>query len=214
MEQKASEKGLKSCNNCGTPDIFFALSGKCVECQSPIERNSKQKTFQFALEVFTEFAEKFDDFDNSDRKRNSINILKNIISKCKIENRLPQFKELFHIQALVNNVTIGGEKIGGAITVTEGKPSVQLLQENNKVRMDSVQSLAAIVMAIQYIQEFRVESENFTLTSDVPREKSNIPSPESNSGCIVLLLALISSLMSFAFIVSYIYIYFKNIHIT
>lgn len=206
MEQKASEKGLKNCTNCGTPDIFFALSGKCVECQSPIERNSKQKTFQFALEVFTEFAEKYDEFEDSDRKRGSINILKNIISKCKTENRLPLFKEIHLIQTLVNNITIGGEKIGGAITVTEGKPSIQLLQENNKVRMDSVQSLAAVVMAIQYIQQVEVEPENSSLTSNMSKKESNhskIPSFKSNSGCVFLLLAFFTSFMSFAFILSY-----------
>ena len=51
MRQKAIEKGMKTCPSFGKEDIFFALNGKCLECDKPIQRNNAEKTLQFSIEI-------------------------------------------------------------------------------------------------------------------------------------------------------------------
>jgi hypothetical protein len=172
-----------------------------MECNQPIDKHSKPKTFQLALEVFTEFIDKFDDLTPRETKQPALDFFNGIISTCKNENKLPTNDSIIRLQAFINNVgRIGGEKIGGAITIQNGEPSLQLLKDYQAPSdpMDRIKSLGAVVVAIQFIQGLSVANEFVldprttpkasTTTSATTKKKAS----KAGSGCMIL-LAVIST---------------------
>lgn len=204
MKQKVIEKGLKQCPHCGEPDIFYALNGTCLECNKPIPRNSTLKTFQFAVEILTEFIDKYDDFTPRETKQPALDYFNAIIYTCR--NNIPSNESLLKLKTFVNNVgSLGGNEIGGSVTIQNGEPSLQLLK-NYKTAGDPmarVKSLSAVILAIQFIQSFSLTSviadgiqpnrANTTRTT----EKSN----QSNSGCMFLMATLLTAFISLTILI-------------
>jgi len=201
MRQKAIEKGIKSCPNCGVEDIFFALNGICLECNSPIQINNKEKSLQYSIEVFTEFFEKFDEIYTIEQKKIPIQFLKGLIytlsTKINLEN-----DKIIKLQSIVKNIgRIGGNAIGGAITMENGKPSLQLLKDFSSIDEDPmsiVKSLSAVVLAIQYISEYKVKNE-FVLETASPKTTTNVTKravnqTSNNKGCFGLIILILTSL--------------------
>lgn len=198
MKQKATEKGLKNCPHCGVPDIFYAVNGTCLECHQPIDRRSKPKTFLFVLEVFTEFIDKFDNLTPRETKQPALDHFNGLIATCKNEIKLPPNESIIRLQAFLNNMgTIGGDKIGGAVTVENGAPSIQLLKNHQAPGnpMDRVKSLAAIVIAIEFIQELSVANEFVLDPKTTPKTTSKKQASKTGLGCMILL-----AVMSTAFV--------------
>lgn len=201
MKQKATEKGLKNCPHCGVPDIFYALNGTCMECNKPIDRHSKPKTFQFALELFNEFIEKFDNLTPRETKQPAIDYFIGLIATCKNENKLPSNESIIRLQSFINNMgSIGGDKIGGSITVQNGQPSLQLLKnyQPSGDPMARIKSLGAVVAAIQYIQglsvtnEFVLDPKTTPKAASITALSSKKPTSKTGSGCVIS-LAIIST---------------------
>ena len=162
MRQKAIEKGIKTCPNCGEEDIFFALNGMCLGCNNPIQRNSKEKSLQFSVELFTEFFEKFDEIFTAEQKKIPIQFLKGLIYTLSSKNSLENDK-IIKLQSIVKNIgRFGGNAIGGAIKVEGGKPELLMLKDYGGTEddpMSRVKSLSAVILAIQYILEYKVKNE-------------------------------------------------------
>lgn len=204
MKQKAIEKGIKRCPNCGEEDIFYALNGKCLECDNPIQRNAKEKSLQFSIEVFTEFFEKFDEILTAEQKKIPLQFLKGLIYTLSTKNNLENEK-IIKLQMIVKNIgQIGGDAIGGAIKVEDGKPSLQLLKDYGGTvgdPMSRIKSLSAVILSFQYILEYKVKNE-FILETALPKaniqiSKPTIKSSSKNKGCLgsLILLLTIASLV-------------------
>lgn len=201
MRQKAMEKGIKTCPNCGAEDIFFAINGTCLECNNPIPRNPNEKTLQFSIEIFTEFFEKFDELFTPEQKKVPIQFLKGLIYSLAKNNSLENEK-IIQLQSIVKNIgRIGGNAIGGAITMDNGKPGLQMLKDfagTSGDPMSRVKSLSAVILAIQYILEYKVKNE-FVLENVMPKSTTTsrqTSKPTSNNkgclGSVVLMLTVIS----------------------
>ena len=138
------------------------MNGTCLECNNPIPRNSKEKTLQFSIEIFTEFFEKFDELFTPEQKKVPIQFLKGLIYSLSKKNSLENEK-IIQLQSIVKNIgRIGGNAIGGAITMDNGKPGLQMLKDFGGTSgdpMSRVKSLSAVILAIQYILEFKVKNE-------------------------------------------------------
>lgn len=206
IRQKAMEKGIKTCPYCGVQDIFFAINGTCLECNNPIPRNSKEKTLQFSTEIFTEFFEKFDELFTPEQKKIPIQFLKGLIYTLSKTNTLENEK-IIQLQSIVKNIgRIGGNAIGGAITMENGKPGLQMLKDFAGASgdpMSRVKSLGAVILAIQYILEFKVRNE-FVLETVMPKttttSKQTTPPTSNNKGClgsVVLMLTVASFITGF-----------------
>lgn len=196
MKQKATEKGIKTCPNCSKEDIFFALNGMCLECKNPIPRNGKEKSLQFSIEIFTEFFEKYDEIFTSEQKKIHLQFLKELIYSLSTKNSLENEK-IIKLQSIVKNIRqIGGNTIGGSITIEGGKPGIKLLKDWGGTvgdPMSRVKSLSAVILAIQYILEYKVKNEFIleTATSKpvTPKTKTN-----SNKGCLGSVILIVPSL--------------------
>jgi hypothetical protein len=202
MRQKAIEKGIKACPSCGTEDIFFALNGMCLECNKPIQRNSKEKTLQFSIEVFVEFFEKYDEVFSAEQKKNPIQFLKGLINTLIIKGALENEK-IITLQSIVKNIgQIGGNNFGGAIVVESGKPSLQLLKDFSVQAADPmsrIKSLSAVILSIQYILDYKVKNEFVIETAKASSTTRNFATEQkpnsANKGClgsIILILIFIS----------------------
>lgn len=204
MKQKATEKGLKQCPNCGKPDIFYALNGTCMECNKSIPRNNSIKTFQFAVEILTEFIDKYDDLTSREIKQPALDYFNAIIYSC--NNNTPSNESLLKLKTFINNVgALGGNDIGGSVTIQNGEPSLQLLEnyQTSGDPMARVKSLSAVILAIQFIQ-------SFSLTSGQTNEKTpnreyatrtTKKSSQSNSGCMLLMFTLLTAFVSLTILI-------------
>ena len=204
MKQKATEKGLKQCPHCGKPDIFFALNGTCLECNNSIPRNDSLKTFQFAVEILTEFIDKYDDLTSREIKQPALDDFNAIVYTC--NNNTPSNESLIKLKTFVNNVgAIGGNDIGGSVTIQKGEPSLQLLEnyQTSGDPMARVKSLSAVILAIQFIQSFSLDSEPTNLKTP-NREfttRTTKKSASSSSGCMFLMAALLTAFVSLTILI-------------
>lgn len=211
MRQKATEKGIKTCPNCGEEDIFFALNGMCLECNNSIPRNGKEKSLQFAIEVFTEFFEKYDEIFSPEQKKIPLQFLKGLIYSLSTKNSLENDK-IIKLQSIVKNIgRIGGNAIGGAVTMEGGKPGLQMLKDWSGTvgdPMSRVKSLSAVILAIQYILDYKVKNE-FVLETATPKPASsttrtNTNQPANNKGClgsVILIMTTLSFIVGLLIIV-------------
>lgn len=211
MRQKATEKGIKICPSCGEEDIFFALNGMCLECNNPIERNGKEKSLQFSIEVLTEFFEKYDEIFTPEQKKIPLQFLKGLIYTLSTKNSLENEK-IIKLQSIVKNIgRIGGNAIGGTITMAAGKPGLQMLKDWSGTAgdpMSRVKSLSAVIFAIQYILGYKVKNE-FVLETATPKAATSTTttytkSPANNTGClgsVILILTTLSFIVELIIIV-------------
>lgn len=207
LRQKATEKGIKTCPNCGEEDIFYALNGKCLECNNPIERNGKEKSLQFSIEVFTEFFEKYDEIFTPEQKKIPLQFLKGLIYSLSTKNSLENEK-IIKLQSIVKNIgRIGGNTIGGAITMETGNPGLQLLEDWSGAvgdPMSRVKSLGAVILAIQYILEYNVKNEFILETVTTKPATTKIDTNQTtNKGCLGSVILILTTL---AFIIGLILI--------
>jgi hypothetical protein len=201
MRQKATEKGIKTCQNCGEQDIFFALNGTCLECNNPIPRNGKEKSLQFSIEIFTEFFEKYDEIFTPEQKKIPLQFLKGLIYSLSKKNILENEK-IIKLQSIVKNIgKIGGNAIGGAISMENGKPGLEMLEDFSGTvgdPMSRVKSLSAVILAIQYILDYKVKNE-FVLETAIPKPatsatRTNTSQPANNKGCLSSFVLLLTTL--------------------
>jgi len=159
LRQKAMEKGIKTCPNCGYEDIFFALNGMCLECNTPIEKNNREKTLQFAIEVLREFLDGYDEMFSIEQKKRSIQFLEELVHTLTHKNNLENEK-IVVLQSIVKSIgQIGGKGIGGGIKIESGKP-VLLLLKNYRIDdadpMARIKSLSGVILSLQFILEYPV----------------------------------------------------------
>jgi len=193
MQQKAEEKGITTCPNCGTPDIFYSFFGKCSECDTPFEEKPKIKKLQFSIEVLTEFTEKYDEFMPADIKKIFVQIGKAIIHKIKTTNTVDNSK-LIQFQYQCNHIPqLGSNSFGGAIDGT--KMGIQMV-ESAPNAMEVGKSLASVLFAIQYIRAYKVPNEFILETSPsqskpVQKEiRQPVPKSSKSGGCLGVFLTL------------------------
>lgn len=192
MEQKAREKGITTCPNCGTPDTWFSLAGKCTECSTPLSKKPKSQRLQFAIEVFTEFAQQYDDMIPSEPKKMFLQLGKAIAYKIQTINIVDNSK-LIKFQHLCGLIPLlGSNSFGGAIDAKN--MSIQLL-ETARDPMTVGKSLGAALLCLQFIKGYQVDNEfilETTPTKPVQRQTNQpVSTPtKKNSGCLGMLLTL------------------------
>jgi hypothetical protein len=162
MRQKAIEKGIRICPYCGKEDISYGLNGTCFECNNPIERNPKEKSLLFALEVYTEFLEKYDEYLNAEDKNLLLKSLKGLIYSWSKKNIIAN-EDIIRIQTVVKDVKrIGGNQLGAAFYMDGEEPKVQLVQNYHGMAgdpMTRVKSLGGVILSIQFILNYKVSNE-------------------------------------------------------
>jgi hypothetical protein len=189
MKEKAIEKGITTCHNCATPDIFYSLMGKCSNCSTVFEEKPRIKKLQFTIEVLVEFTEKYDDFMPADVKRIFIQLGKDIVYKIKTENIVDNSK-LIQFQYQCNHIPqLGGNTFGGAIDGTN--MGIQMV-ESAKNPMTIGQSLTAVIYSIMFIRKYKVPNE---IKLEI---KQPVSQNSKNGGCLGILITLIF-LTGFAF---------------
>jgi len=151
MKQKAEAKGITICPNCGTPDIFFSLMGKCSECGKILEDKLKAKKLEFSIEILVEFTEKYDEFMPSDIKTAFILIGKNLAHRIETTDIVDN-SMLMQFQYRCNHIPqLGGNTFGGAIDGI--KMGIQMV-DGIPNPMTVGKSLAAIILALQFIRAY------------------------------------------------------------
>jgi hypothetical protein len=201
LRQKAMEKGIKTCPNCDTEDIFYSLNGMCLECNGSLPPNDKIKSLQFATELFTEFFEKHDSMFTSEQKKIPVQFLKGLVHNLSNKGSLENEK-IIKLQSIIKNIgTIGSNEAGGAIKMENGKPSLQLLENHTRLSGDPferVKSFAAVILAMQYILDFKVKNE-FVLdtakshSSSTASSTSKTNSQSGKGGCLSMIVFLVST---------------------
>jgi len=129
----------------------------CLECNHPIQKNSRKKTLQFAIEVLKEFLEGYDEMFSKEQKKRPVQFLEALINTLISKNDLEN-KKIITLQAMVKNIgQIGGKGIGGGIKVEAGKPVLLLLEDYSVDDADPtsrIKSLTAVILSIQFILEY------------------------------------------------------------
>jgi len=181
MEEKAIEKGISTCPNCLTADIFYSLLGKCSECDTVFEEKPKIKKLQFSIEVLLEFTEKYDECMPNDVKRIFLQLGKTIIYKIKTENTVDNSK-LIQFQYQCNHIPqLGSNQFGGAID--GNNMAIQMVESiTNPVTVGK--SLSAVILSIIFIRKYKVPNE-FKLETKQPISKSS-----KSGGCLGIFIAL------------------------
>lgn len=188
MHEKASEKGITICENCGSPDIFFGLAGKCTECESALPIKDEKQTLQFSIEILVYFTNKYDEFMPEDAKKIFVQLGRAIVHKLK-ETKAVDYSKLIGFQSLCKHIPIlGSEKFGGAIDGQ--KMAVQLLEHSNALTIGK--SLGACVLALKYIKQYKVPNEYMINTERFVSKNKSPNTNSKNSGCMtsVLLVAV------------------------
>ena len=129
----------------------------CLECNNPIQKNSRKKTLQFAIEVLREFLEGYDEMFSKEQKKGPVQFLEGLINTLISKNDLEN-KKIITLQAMVKNIgQIGGKGIGGGIKIESGKPVLLLLEDysvDNADPMARIKSLTAVTLSLQFILEY------------------------------------------------------------
>ena len=181
MKEKAIEKGISTCPNCSTLDIFYSLLGKCSECNTVFEEKPKVKKLLFTIEVLVEFTEKYDECMPNDVKRIFLQLGKAIINKIKTENTVDNSK-LIQFQYQCNHIPqLGSNKFGGAI---DGKKMAIQMVESIKNPVTVGKSLSAVILSIIFIRKYKVPNE-FKLETNPQISKS-----AKSGGCLGMLVTL------------------------
>lgn len=192
MDQKAREKGITTCPNCGTPDIWFSLAGKCTECDTPLPAKPRAQRLQYAIEVFTEFTQQYDDMMPPEPKRMFLQLGKAITYKIQTTNIVDNSK-LIQFQHLCGLIPLlGSNSFGGAIDAKQ--MSIQLL-ETARDPMTVGKSLGAALLCLQYIKGYKVDNEFILETTPTKPTQRQIKQPvntpsKKNSGCLGMLLTM------------------------
>jgi hypothetical protein len=204
LNKIAIEKGLTVCPNCGEPDIFFALNGKCTNCSNTLPKKCDIKSLQYSLEVLHKFIDEYDEFASREEKKDALLYFEHMISTCKKHSRLPDNEQIILVQSFLNNLDqIGGTRIGGAIYMQNGQPSIKLLSKQAGNTMDNVKSITAVLYSIQYIQNFKVANEfvvrpNQKISpSTVNYFDSKTKNTSKNSGCLSSVFILLLTVLVF-----------------
>jgi len=129
----------------------------CLECNKPIQKNNREETLQFAIEVFKEFFERYDEMFSIEQKKLPIQFLEGLVETLINKNDLENEK-IITLQSMVKHLSqIGGNRIGGGIKIESGKP-VLLLLENYSVDdadpMARIRSLSAVILSLQFILDY------------------------------------------------------------
>ena len=106
----------------------------------------------------------------------------------------------------MNNVgAIGGNDIGGSVTIQNGEPSLQLLEnyQTSGNPMARVKSWSAVILAIQFIQSFSLPSgpTNVKMPNREYSTRTTKKSTSSNSGCLFLMVTLLTAFVSLTILI-------------
>ena len=156
MRLRAESKGIYTCPNCNTDDIFFSLNDKCDKCSSKIPEKPKLLKMHFAIEVLLYFINNFDEqFPPGESKNLYINGGRRLIEILESTNSSSLSKDEFDkFQYLTRLIPIlGGNKFGGAINLNP--PSVKILDAcPNPLTVGK--SLASVYWSVNYINNFKI----------------------------------------------------------
>lgn len=206
MRQKSLEKGIGTCPHCGKQDIYYSILEVCGECFQPIDSRPAIKKLQFAIEVFNEFLENYDDFIPTESKRNLFNSISEVlVDQLKNENTFDN-THLICFQSVCKHIgTLGGESFGGSLAHATKKISVKKGMPNET---EVTLSLTALMFAINYIIDFPVKNEFILKTKPgkfAEAVKSGKSKPiqsekKANKGClgvvVIFMFAIVAIFIS------------------
>lgn len=196
MEQKATEKDITVCSNCGTPDIFFSLINKCNECGNPLPDKPKQKKLQFSIEILIEFIQQFDNRMPEESKKIFLQLCKGIVHKLKASNTVDN-SNLIKLQYLCKHIPDLGNTSFGIVNIKQGSIA---LDEKAADLMTVAKTLSGTLLCIKFINEYSVPNEFILDTTEKKPVQDSQPksnptqSQNSKSGCLgVMALVIFSS---------------------
>lgn len=209
IKERASALGAQNCPNCGELDFGFGLSGKdgnggkCVNCSESVEKYSPEKTLRFCLEVYRELAQSYDDYNDPSDTRVVINYVDDLLSPLVSSNTLPPNEKIIQFQTFLKAPSKGllgsPTKLGGVITKENGVPGLSL--EKTNLTMNKVKALSICVLAIHYMQTFKVKNE-FVLDNSYSSSRTGNKTTTSkevksnNSGCFGLIILITSTFIA------------------
>lgn len=117
------------CPYCYKPDIFWGLRENCLECEKPLLKKTNTQLLQFALEILSVFIENFDEANPEKIRLTVLSFFDRLIKICEGEQKLPNDKEIDALKDIVKSITIGGNRVGGQVSINEGKPDIALLED-------------------------------------------------------------------------------------
>ncbi|MFH1118236.1 MAG: hypothetical protein V1775_00325 [Bacteroidota bacterium] len=165
--ERAKQLGAQNCVHCGKLDFGFGLAaehlggGYCINCFQPSKKYSDTKTLQFALEIFKEINENYDDINSSQDKVLVIEFIESLLSPLRL-GKMPSNDLIIRLQALLKGMDgdIGGAKIGGLLKFKRGVPGIVLATYNKSLVSHSAEmSLAICVLTINFINRLNVSNE-------------------------------------------------------
>lgn len=86
----------------------------CLACNNPIQKNIREKTLEFAIEVLREFSEGYDEMFSIEQRKRPIQFLEALVNTLINKNDLENEK-IITLQSMVKHKKRGLEKITNSL---------------------------------------------------------------------------------------------------
>lgn len=196
----AQDLGAEDCPHCGQMDYGFGILRKgkhlCLNCDKPVKEYSKEKTFEFSLTVFRELLVSYT--DNITDKAVLVQFVDSLLKPLKESSVFPSNEQIIKLQAAFKampKVLFGGEKLDGGIFFNKGIAGLNMIP-GRRIQNVNIQNLAVCLLAVQFIQGYKVENEFILLGS-----KESIVSAGKKSGCLGVIAMAVTLTSFFAYVI-------------
>jgi len=159
----------KNCPSCGELDYAFGLyskdntGGYCYNCFQAVTKYSGILSLQYSLEILKELTKSYDEFNSISDRQVVVDYIDELLLPITTLNKLPSNEKIIKFQAFLkslDNGYIGGKKLGGALQLKKGYPSLTI--DKNNFTMDKAKALGLCAIIFVYIINFPVSNE-FTI---------------------------------------------------